>query len=608
MKPTGIFKIVEMKNQHNQVYSLLLTGTKHKINLHESPDEAKKRRVRLRYKPCERDQAKLELVRLTSEASKDEPPLQKLATRLSPSQLTDAENALNLLPSHISLTIAAQSVAHAQPKILDIYLSEMLDKYEVWADVNGTEPKLRSLTVDAVKGACRAFIAQHGDLRTSMIPQFNFLNWRTNYSYIRALSSLFTWGARPDPKHLPYLASNPLRVLLTAMRPAPKRGRPAILAIDSCQRMLDASAFMFDGLLEGPFVLMTWAVARPNETWLTSEEFLALEEGKIWIPPHTAKRHDLGEVDLMPNALYMLERWLSDPRHTFEAAFAGFRKRFDAIKEAGGYIGSACPDWARAVVRDNLLPWIPDLPRHTGLTYHFKITLKKSDTCDWGRTSRTLLARCYVGKTFDRFAVMFWLMLPTGTPRNDRVKVYADTIVKLSGSRLVRALRAYLLEHGIDATLCPEDSRKWDTGVIAECLADALISEEANRLEMIAKLPKLPPKSKIPEKAYLEKIVANKSFVQAGQQFEVSGSTVGRWCVKLGIVRSYQGHHCAPPRRVADDAFKKMCETMTNAEIRKKTGYDRSTVKRRAAELGIRTVRVGVKKRQRQGPTKPTIV
>lgn len=287
----------------------------------------------------------------------------------------------------------------------------------------------------------------------------------------------------------------------------------------------------------------------------------------------------------MPNVLYMLNKWLNNPNNSFKKAFINFRARFSAIKETAGYKGSACPVWARAK-RNDLILWVQDVLRHTGLTYHFKMTGKKGETCAWGRTGLTMLGRCYLGRAFDIQAVQFWLMLPTNTSFAERVSVYHATLIKLSYSRLINGLRLYLNKMGITKTLFSDDPRNWKVRKIAISLAKAVEAEEKRRPQKV--FPKPPVSaSKCPQRKVLAELCANRSYSKVAKLLKVSNATISRWCIKLQIQRTFIAP-CAPPKRVSDSDFKKMCQTMNTKEIMKATGYSKTTVSRRSNELGLR--------------------
>ena len=520
LKPRGKFTIRENINQYGKVVSYTIMGTK-------------KDGTRPRPIVKTREEAKLEQERLEHEANnKEDLAPRRRYTKLTPVQVTDAEHAVQIKPPDESLSSLAERAAKRKPKLRLQPVSALFDAYTKAVKKDPDNPTLRPNTLAQVKTAAAQFIDTFGDISTGELLDLDLQSWDAPDYILRRFSPVLTWGTQQRP---PYLSNNPLLAVLKTMKPPRKGSPPEIIPAEkTLQQLLDASCTMFKGLLFGPFSEMTWAAVRVQETAKQKEDLIHFAERKITIPIMIAKRWDTKRIDLMPNVHFMLTTWRKNPNNTFLNAYVNFESRFDALKEACRFIGTRCPECYKTKDRSKMRRWLRNVLRHTGLTYHSLMTGSFVITADWGRTSKRLLARCYCGESYDRLAVIFWLMLPRGTGKEDRTTVYKEMIIILRGTRLNYALKRYLREKGVPEAICPDDYEAWDSAQIAGRLAEIIVAEESTKPPLT--FPSPPQQSQewlafhaLSKDAVQERIDAQ-SARKLAKELDVSDKALAKFC------------------------------------------------------------------------------
>jgi len=578
MKPRGKFTTKENHNEDGEIISHTVMGTKMDGT-----------RPRPTFKTTQ--EADLECARLTDEALNEQGVApNRRSMHLSRAEYADAVNANQIKPRDVTLTTLATKEAKKKPSKRSAKISVIYDEYKKWVYKDENNPRISQESFRDRKNAKDRFMTDFGDITSDEIVDLDFQCWQAPDKSLRSLSPILTWATRQRP---PYMTLNPLLAVLKTIEVKQKTSAPEIIPVEpELQLMLDASANMFDGLLFGPFVEMIWAVMRTKETARQSMDLIHFEERKVSVPARIGKPRKSKQTDLMPNAHYMLGRCRIIPGYSFKKAYVNFANHFDALKEAALFIGVRCPKCYRQKDRKKMKPWPYNGPRHSGLTFHALMTGNFTFTAAWGRTSVPLLGRCYLGESYDRFAVIFWLMLPTGTSLKDRVVVYFETIVHLLGTRLKYALKRYLLEKGVSESLCPKDFTRWNPAKIARQFAKIKIAQEAKMPPLLfLGLPTKPVKwlefQALP-KAAIQRQIDETPASQLRNLLGVSDTAIAKFCLKRhGIKMKPRGFWEKERIQKLDAKIIKLAQTMSRSDAAHQIGVSADYLRKRAKAMGI---------------------
>jgi len=240
---------------------------------------------------------------------------------------------------------------------------------------------------------------------------------------LKVIKSFFSWAEDTG-----YCASNPARkVKLKKLRR--DQHEPAILDLGDAQRLLDVAWTYDGGRCAAYMVLATWGAIRPEEVRNLDETKIDLDESRAIVTGGASKLRSRRVVKLAPNLVLMLKdlkaRGLlkKENLNITDRDWALIRL-FAGLKPASGYIHAWCfrPVSEREVgksvnfevpcSRENLKPWVKDVLRHTGISYHLGLFEHENVTATWAGNSPHIIHKHYKGLVTQANIVLFWEMLP----------------------------------------------------------------------------------------------------------------------------------------------------------------------------------------------------
>ena len=149
------------------------------------------------------------------------------------------------------------------------------------------------------------------------------------------------------------------------------------------------------------FILRTWAGLRDSEVRELHPS--DLESGAVIVGNITTRK-----VDLAVNVLMMLSVLRQEGRLTHESLNPSPRVVTAVIKKAGFRMEkeeNLSPD-------DNKPVWVPNMPRHTALSYHFAYHQDSLLTCSWAGHNPVHVNHHHKRLISHEDAKSFWEILP----------------------------------------------------------------------------------------------------------------------------------------------------------------------------------------------------
>jgi site-specific recombinase XerC len=425
MKRRGVFTITVLTNKSGTM-SYLVSGTKKDGT-----------RVRIAF-PTEAA-AIDEKHRLEKEAAEFKTPKGEITYVLDGVQLRDAEKAILVL-SHGTLEAAARYYSENHvPVMTDKTLKDAYDLYLP------TLQQLRPISLRAYNLELKVLIDAHpgaimNNVSSEMlksfltscdpIPGHPLLRrpWSLSRQHylMKIISPFFAWGVDEG-----FCGCNPakkvkLKEIVT------DEEEPGILSLKLLQQLLDTAWAYKDGKYGAYVVLTTWLAMRPTETRSFDISELNLEEAWAKVNGEVAKTRARRVVEIMPNALVMLQELRQRSLLNNEALNPSLHD-WTTIRALAGLCGSLdhLPDWCflppekrrwkdhRAInlmapcSREELVEYVKDVLRHSGLSYHLAWFNDENRAASWGGNSPPIIHKHYKGLATTAEAEGFWTMLPT---------------------------------------------------------------------------------------------------------------------------------------------------------------------------------------------------
>ena len=245
-----------------------------------------------------------------------------------------------------------------------------------WAKANGAR-MLDSITADCLRPA----IFRDGS---------GLVNRESDY---RAFTNFFNWAVTHG-----YCAASPMDKIPTIKLDP---NEPVALDLAACRRLLGAATEYKHGRLLPYFVLALFCAIRPAELSRISWDDVDLENLHVRIGSKVAKMRGRRLVAISANAARFLY-----PHVVKKFPFTGrnFRKNFDEVKRLAGF--------ATEHVQPGLAEWVPDVLRHTGISFHLAFHQHEGKTASWAGNSPDVIHRNYKGLVNAKDAAEFWNITP----------------------------------------------------------------------------------------------------------------------------------------------------------------------------------------------------
>jgi len=213
----------------------------------------------------------------------------------------------------------------------------------------------------------------------------------TRDNYKRNISRFFSWCiARPRR----WVMTNPCREIKIDKG---EKQPPAILTLDQCEGLLRAA----EGHGIAPYVAVClFGGLRPFEASRLTWDAVNLQDKEIRLEAAQTKTGRPRVVTISPT----LRRWLK--AHEGTPFFpSNWRKSFDAVKAAAGF---GTPKEGQ-----NLVPWIPDVMRHTAISHYFRKTGSYGQTAEQFGNSEAIIKAHYQGRVTTSDTEKFFALKPT---------------------------------------------------------------------------------------------------------------------------------------------------------------------------------------------------
>ncbi len=359
-------------------------------------------RIRKNFKTRLEAQAELQRLELAAQNVTAAAPLR--STRLTDHQLAEAEAVYKKLAGR-SLTEAADFfLANWREPVTRKSLGEAMEDFLAdKAKQNLRKTSLQNLrakalllvssrqetpfdeiTVDTLKGIIT---------RPKTSPQ-------TQKNVRRGLHTFYEWA-----KGRGYVAEN-----LVAKIPTPEmdEAEPEVLPLPEVRKLLAAAVAFKDGTLVPYVALSLFAGIRPTELARLSWDDIDLEEGSVTIGPAIAKMRQRRIVEFVrlqnPKTKKVLSANLIDwltPHAIRKTPFVApnWTKDFNAVKEAAGFGTEANP-------------WVPDVMRHTAISFHLAHLEHEGKTALWAGNSPQVIQKHYRNLVKSKDAAEFWDIRP----------------------------------------------------------------------------------------------------------------------------------------------------------------------------------------------------
>jgi len=213
----------------------------------------------------------------------------------------------------------------------------------------------------------------------------------------RALHTFFDWCVLNG--HCP---NNPVKRLARART---ERKTPSVLSLPEVEALLAAARVYKNGVTLPYFALALFGGFRPSE--LSALEVVDLTGKAVTVDSCIAKLRQRRVVEDLDTAL----RWLL-PYQGRMICPPNFRRCFDAVRRIAGFKGSH-PQEGDGSRKD----WVPDVLRHTALSFHFAKFKDEKRTAAWAGNSPDTLHRSYRALVTTEDAETYWNLSPDSATR-----------------------------------------------------------------------------------------------------------------------------------------------------------------------------------------------
>jgi integrase len=213
----------------------------------------------------------------------------------------------------------------------------------------------------------------------------------TRDNYKRDISRFFSWCI-DRPRR--WIMTNPCREIKIDKG---EKQPPAILTLAQCETLLRAAEC--HGVAPYTAVCLFGGL-RPFEASRLTWDPVNLEDGEIRLEATQTKTGRPRVVTISQT----LHRWLK--AYKDKPFFpSNWRKTFDAVKEAAGF--------GTSTEEKKLVPWTPDIMRHTAISHYFRKTGSYGQTAEQFGNSEAIIKAHYQGRVSTSDTEKFYAMEPT---------------------------------------------------------------------------------------------------------------------------------------------------------------------------------------------------
>lgn len=213
----------------------------------------------------------------------------------------------------------------------------------------------------------------------------------------RVLYTFFDWCALHG-----HCQNNPVLRLAPART---ERKTPVVLSLPEVECLLNTACVYKNGAILPYLALALFGGFRPNE--LAELAVVDLTGKAVTVDSCIAKLRQRRVVEDLDTAL----RWLL-PYQGRMITPVNFRRDFDAVKRLAGFKGSHFQKGD-----EKRKDWVPDVLRHTALSFHFAKFKDEKRTATWAGNSPDTLHRNYKGLVTTEDAEAYWNLSPDSTER-----------------------------------------------------------------------------------------------------------------------------------------------------------------------------------------------
>jgi len=320
-------------------------------------------------------------------------------TILDAQQLRDAEHAISLLKSEVSLTEAVKFYLEKFSPQSSISLTDAIWQYL------GTKEGRASRTYTSCKNSLLRFDKWAGDRVLSDITRTDareFLNTLPSGSYdsvLRLCKGLYIWAVQSE-----HCITNPFDFI----KP---RGRLKldvdVLTCEQVEALLVAARDLEQGDLLAYMSLCIFAGLRPNSeavhlTW----DQINLADAEVRVIQSKTKTPRT--VELSSN----LVQWLMTCDKTKPIYPKNFKRKFGRIKRAAGFRSGLKLSEKEKELEVGHIKWTQDITRKTAISYKVREIDDEGKAATWAGNSVGVIRRHYKGLVSSSDAQKFWGIQP----------------------------------------------------------------------------------------------------------------------------------------------------------------------------------------------------
>ncbi|MDA7916032.1 tyrosine-type recombinase/integrase [Verrucomicrobia bacterium] len=351
-------------------------------------------RIRENYQTIEQALARQQELEIGGE--NDKANFKPKITTLSDPQLREAEMAVVELDGSGSILQAARFFKKKyRPSKIEIAVEDAFKEFIKAQERNNLRPEtLRDnrrrggLVAKAYGGRNVSDVSTEDlELLIHRLRPVNHRNCR------KVFSTFFSWCVRRK-----YCDENPAKEM---SRPIIDKGVPVIMTLQEVKEILWASLTMHDSELVPYTSLYLFGGLRPGEIERLKWSSIDLETGLITVDDEVSKLRDRRNIEIPKiKGIPMLRAWLGPyAKQAARIVGQGWKWKFDAIKEEVGWNTEG-------------RPFVPDLIRHTSISYHLEWCKNEGETALWAGNSPNIIHKHYKGLVKPKDGEKFWALTP----------------------------------------------------------------------------------------------------------------------------------------------------------------------------------------------------
>ena len=393
--PRQRFKILQFINPRTDTTSWRVSGIK-------------RNGERIRENYADPQEAQLRYTELEGEFHAANGTAALRATRLTDEQVAIAEAGFKRLERDQDLLTAIDhwlrtgkpTVVRESPR-----LDEALKLYCEWLDAT---TELRPLTKVHLRSRVTHFVKATPNMRvTDVLPDHveKYLANRnvspnTKDANCRAISSFFTWCMK-GKRH--WCINNPCYAVEIEGTPGDDDREPVVLPVDECERLLRAAEGFERGKMVPYVALCMFGGLRPFEAARLSWDQVNLVDGEIRLKGQQTKTGKGRIVEICPT----LKAWLNRYKGIDEIYRPAFKWESREVRAGIGY-GEPTKE------NPDSKPWVPDVLRHTAISYYFRSTGSYGRTAEQFGNSESIIKKHYQSRVSSKDTKRFYALRPVG--------------------------------------------------------------------------------------------------------------------------------------------------------------------------------------------------